>query len=259
VGDEREIKQHMGRKYSNPPIIEAICEFKFAPSSAWDITVPGLLFEKIRADFPLKEQTVRNEIRLEQTQDGVKQHVEVNQLATFLAENRTPFVMVADRHLSIHFTAPYPSWTKVLPTLETVWVALHQIVSPLKIARIGLRFVNRITFKNLADFNIPEYFLFRPELGPSLPQPMAQFAIMAAIPYESENDLCRFQLVSIDNDQPDAMDFLLDIDYALMNVDAVSPDSALQWVATAHDHIEEVFESCITDKLRATFSEIVNE
>lgn len=38
------------RQYRNLPIEEAVCEFRFAPGSAWNLTVPGLFYEKIK-DF----------------------------------------------------------------------------------------------------------------------------------------------------------------------------------------------------------------
>src|SRR5947208_1146199 len=30
----------MSRKYRNPPLIEAVCEFQFDPKSEWDIAIP---------------------------------------------------------------------------------------------------------------------------------------------------------------------------------------------------------------------------
>ncbi|QMS90513.1 hypothetical protein HUN01_24125 [Nostoc edaphicum CCNP1411] len=38
------------RQYPNPPIEEAVCEFRFAPDPAWNLTIPGLFYEKIK-DF----------------------------------------------------------------------------------------------------------------------------------------------------------------------------------------------------------------
>jgi len=34
-------------KYRNPPIEEALCEFRFVPSQDWDPTVPGRFHKKI--------------------------------------------------------------------------------------------------------------------------------------------------------------------------------------------------------------------
>jgi uncharacterized protein (TIGR04255 family) len=39
-----------------PPLVEAVCEFRFAPTDQWDLTVPGRLYDRIRHEFPLREQ-----------------------------------------------------------------------------------------------------------------------------------------------------------------------------------------------------------
>lgn len=36
------------RKYKNPPIVEALCEFRFVPSDEWNLTVPGLIFQELK-------------------------------------------------------------------------------------------------------------------------------------------------------------------------------------------------------------------
>lgn len=35
------------RRYSNPPIEEAVCEFRFLPAEEWDLTMPGRLQSEI--------------------------------------------------------------------------------------------------------------------------------------------------------------------------------------------------------------------
>jgi hypothetical protein len=37
----------------------------------------------------------------------------------------------------------------------------------------------------------------------------------------------------------------------------VKPAEALAWVEEAHSQVEEVFEGCITDKLREMFEEVL--
>ena len=46
----------MGRKYNNPPLIEALCEFQFIPTEPYDSTIPGLFYTQIKGDFPEKQE-----------------------------------------------------------------------------------------------------------------------------------------------------------------------------------------------------------
>ena len=34
---------HQHHRYKNPPIEEALCEFRFKPGQDWDFTIPGKL------------------------------------------------------------------------------------------------------------------------------------------------------------------------------------------------------------------------
>jgi uncharacterized protein (TIGR04255 family) len=56
--------------YNNSPIIESICEFRFTEDTNWDITVPGLIFEDVRTEYPYKEQRTTQEISLSPIASG---------------------------------------------------------------------------------------------------------------------------------------------------------------------------------------------
>ena len=60
--------QPVSRQYPNPPVIEAVCEFRLPPDSEWDLTVPGLVYEHIRDQVPTEgtERSVQG-IELERT------------------------------------------------------------------------------------------------------------------------------------------------------------------------------------------------
>ncbi len=47
----------MGEKYVNPPVVEVVCEFKVSEKKAWDLAVPGLLYNKIKDLFPKRQQS----------------------------------------------------------------------------------------------------------------------------------------------------------------------------------------------------------
>ena len=49
---------------------------------------------------------------------------------------------------------------------------------------------------------------------------------------------------------------MLDIDYFLVQPHKVAVSDALQWVEEAHLRVYEIFEGCITDKLRVRFKEV---
>lgn len=44
------------RRYRNPPIEEALCEFYFDPSEEWDLTIPGKLHTELGDEYSGKPQ-----------------------------------------------------------------------------------------------------------------------------------------------------------------------------------------------------------
>ena len=46
----------MRRKYAKPPLVEAVCELHFDPSSPFDLAVPGLVYERVKNTFKERQQ-----------------------------------------------------------------------------------------------------------------------------------------------------------------------------------------------------------
>ena len=62
----------MGRRYKNPPIVEALCEFEFISSQPWDLTIPGLIYEKVKDEFPDKRQQIGIGVQFKPTEKGLE-------------------------------------------------------------------------------------------------------------------------------------------------------------------------------------------
>ena len=78
----------MRRKYRNPPIIEAVCEFRLAPDSKWDLTIPGLVYEKVSKEFPNKEQRLIQEVEITKGSQGIQQQIRTSERILFLNSDR---------------------------------------------------------------------------------------------------------------------------------------------------------------------------
>ena len=45
------------REYPSPPIVEVICQVTFAKPVPWSAATPGLLYGRIRDDYPAEPKT----------------------------------------------------------------------------------------------------------------------------------------------------------------------------------------------------------
>lgn len=241
----------MGRKYVNPPVIEAICEFRLTPDTNWDITIPGLFYEKVKEHFPHREQRIVQEIEVIQDSQSLQQQLRTSERILLFAENRSLLIQLGPRLLVVNALKPYPTWAGFKPKIEEAFGALSTTIELKGLQRVGLRYINRIEMP-LPQLDLARYFQFYLYLGPNLPQNTDNFFAWADFVYADGRDRCRVQLKSV----PDHIAVILDIDYFLSKEKGVPETEAINWIEEAHNRVEEVFEGCVTDQLRDLFQEV---
>lgn len=243
----------MGRKYANPPLIEAVCEFRFTVDTPWDLTIPGLFYEQVKDTFGQREQRMVQEVELTQGPDGLQQQIRTSERIVLFTQDKKILVQLGPRLLVVNALKPYPTWQGFKSHIEMAWTGLQAVLDVSGLQRIGLRYINRIELPP-QPAQLAAYFEFYPYVGPHLPQQMASFIVGGEFFYSEGRDRSRVQLTSaLDSEEKRA--FMLDIDYYLSRPGAVEISHALEWVEKAHTQIEETFEGCISDSLRALFKE----
>lgn len=248
----------MKKRYKNPPIQEAVCEFRLKPDSKWDITVPGLIYEKLREEFPNKKKRINRGIQKRQTSKdskGEEYQIITDERIQFLAKDKKSFVQIGSGILSINCLDPYPGWDLFRPQIKHGFDALTSVVEFKELHRVGLRYINRIELAG-TRVELENYFQFRPFLGQDVPQEMERFIVGCEVLPDGKTDICRVQLTDARPRKSGNAGFLLDIDYSPRQLQNISADKALEWVEQAHNQIEKIFEACICDSLRKIFEEV---
>jgi uncharacterized protein (TIGR04255 family) len=244
------------RKYANPPIVEAVCEFRLRPDLELDPTIPGMFYERVRGEFPNKERKLVQDVSITQKQEGFSHQIRTTERAWFLSDDRKTIVQIGARVLAVSRLNLYPGWSVLKPVIETAFKALAGIVGVGVLERIGLRYINRIQISG-RPVNLGEYFEYRPLFGPSLREKsLASFLVACTLPFCEGRDACNVQLTTPAPEQAAGSTFVLDVDYFLSRPRSVSEEGAMEWVETAHGNVLEIFESCITDRLREIFQEV---
>jgi len=246
----------MSKAYANSPIVEAVCEFRFQEDPRWDLTIPGLAYEKLKDEFPDREQRLLQQTKVTSGPQGkVEQELLVEERVVFLSRDKNSFVQLGRGVLSIHCLKPYPRWSGFAPKIERSLGILTGILGDPHIGRIGLRYVNRIEFPD-SPVDLDAYFEFKPLLGKRLPQTMSSFVIACVFPFSAGRDSCRLHLATGVAEDKREGPVLLDIDFFVNDPGAVPIEDAMQWVGYAHEEVELLFEGCITDRLRLVFGEV---
>lgn len=244
----------MTRKYRKPPIVEAVCEFRFEPGN-WDNAMPGLIWEQVRSPFPKRRDAVRFEIQSVPGPGGFEQRVIQEPLTQYLQEDEKLFMQVGSKVLTVNRLAPYASWQEFKPLIQQAFQEYSHQASPKAITRIGLRYINRIELPG-DKVDLEDILEFRPHVGDALPKDHASFTVGAEFLFEGKRDVLRLQIASTKPERESRLALILDLDYfSLLPDETVSADIA-QWLEVAHGHIEDAFEGSITDRLRQSFEEV---
>lgn len=172
----------------------------------------------------------------------------------FSSEDEKVLIQVGTRLLSVNHLKPYSSWQNFLLLIQDSFNAYCEVAEPKSVHRFGLRYINTIEIVD-QPVDLKEYFEFRPYVGDNLPQNLGPFLISVQLPFENSRDILNLRLSSLAGSSSDTTTVILDIDYFLAQPDKVDLDEVFTWVDTAHTHIEEIFEACITDQLRHIFEE----
>lgn len=244
----------MPRRYGKPPITQAICEFQFVSDKVWDWTIPGLIYPKISGEFPIKQQEQAFELSLtpQVQRPPVQQFSTALSKMQFLKNDKSAIVQIGPDLLGINVQTPYPGWPNFLKLISEQLQIYLDTASPKGFKRIGVRYINNIQIK--ADtIETTKYFQYYPHLPETIEQRHGPFSMRVVHAYNDERDALVINFATIIPSEQSS--YILDLDYFLMQPAKVQLSDGLKWVDDAHAKVEEMFEACITDDLRAVFEE----
>lgn len=244
----------MRRVYKNPPIEEALVEVQFAQPSDWDLTIPGRLHEALKADYPgkLRQQKLITANVVLGSAEQLPTLSTIGGLGKvqFPTEDGRRLIAVGPNVMSIHVLRPYPGWEDFRSRIERGLRAYCGVVAPTAVARIGLRYINRISLPG-PNVRLEEHFRCATPNIDGVPESTTGFAHRDELRYPDDVQLL---LTYASLAAPDASaSFLLDIDLVQTLDTPLSVDRVLVHIDNLRERERVAFEALITDKLRATF------
>lgn len=247
-------------KYNNPPIEEALCEFRFAPGPAWNLTVPGLFYEKIKDAYPGEPQQqnlIQAEVQIGQV--PANSEVALRQGMTkllFQSADAKKLVGVGYDLLSIHSLRPYEGWESFGPRINESFQAYLEVAKPVGVTRIALRYINRIAISANQAIQLNEYFTIYPQLPDGVPGNISGFLNRTESIYEDIPIRLAIILSDVVGPVEEAV-FILDLEASQDWVEKpLAVEEALSNLHELKQREGQAFESLITDRARELFDVI---
>ena len=249
------------RRYRNPPIEEALCEFRFPPEQDWDPTIPGKLQTKFGDEYTGKPREQRVvEVGLE-AQEGKPSNLRYGEglaRVQLVTRDGKRMVGVGPDVLSVHMLRPYhdplrsdhSGWDEFQPRISAALDAYWEVAEPIGVCRIGIRYINKIVIPQ-EEVQVGSYLRCAlPEVN-GLPNWLSNFVSRVEYVYP-DGVLLVLSQGSVDAPK-DHVGFLLDIDVIWESTEPITRDEALMKADDLRAREREAFETVITNKAREIF------
>jgi uncharacterized protein (TIGR04255 family) len=126
------------------------------------------------------------------------------------------------------------------------------ITNPLKVVRVGVRFINRLDLPNPngGGVDLDQYLRTAPRIAPELPQQLESFFLRFQLLTAGEPP-ARLTITEtgLEPANPDVVSILLDIDAFVQGIEVAGP-TAWQFIERLRHEKNSAFESSITDATR---------
>ncbi len=246
----------MPLRYQKPPLVEALCELRFAsdPDRPWDWAVPGLLYDKLRDTFPTRRE--RHAIALPLAGPApLGPATGTIERLQFVSSDENTMVQLAPDLLAVNSLRPHLGWPDLRDTLLDVLAAYQTIAAPTALTMAAVRYINRVEIPLRSGFALERFFAVLPGLPEGVPQNVTTFLMHTEVGYEDPPALFRFRFGTTASAE-DMAAFMLDYEHVSPAHDAPKFEALREWLDAGHDRIERAFVGSFTS---ATHAEIFQE
>jgi uncharacterized protein (TIGR04255 family) len=244
------------KQYKNLPIEEVVVGINFTEDSPWDITFPGLLFEKIKDSFSEKEQLNRLVLNLGIREGSLETKQVIGEMPSFSTPDKTMRIELTRDSLVIRHLKPYIGWDRFMEVIKKVLGARWGIADATT-ANLELLYTNKFKFEGAVDLS-QTYLNIFPGLKGKL-DAVQYTAFITGIMGEASNmvgteclpdDIIRIEAVSVSE-----LTVALNLLFFNNKIRYSQAKEVSGWLQRAHEALNQVFEASITEEIRKTFGD----
>lgn len=242
-------------QYRNPPIVEAVCEFRFAEID-WDVTLPGRFYLAINDSYPEKPQSLQEQsMTLEKGELALRSISKIR----FFGSDSNRQISLAPATLSIHDLKPYSGWTQFKQRIFDAYNKFRQITDTGYLQRVGIRYINHIHIAQNGSIDLEGYFTNLQKNPPGLPINVKAFFQRIEYLYPQEEISAR--VITTDSainseyqDNPTYATIALDIDVFMeLQKSPQTNERIFELVEDLRNKERLIFEALITNTTRELF------
>jgi uncharacterized protein (TIGR04255 family) len=242
------------KHYSKAPIVEAAIDLRCEFASEQSIDNLQRVRELLVSEYPIKEDLIELRAQIAPA-TGITSEQKTSGLRALTSE-RSRIAGIGIGGFTFSWLAPYDRWESLRDEAFRIWGLYSSITTPVKVTRVGVRFINRLDLPNPggAGVDLDQYLRTAPRIARELPQQLESFFL-------------RFQILIAGNPpanltitetgvapfSPEVVSVLLDIDAFVQGLE-VTAETAWQIIERLRHEKNSAFEYSITDATRSLIS-----
>ncbi|GAA4296027.1 TIGR04255 family protein [Mycobacterium paraffinicum] len=240
------------RKYPNPPIVEVICQVTFTEAVSWSAASPGLLYARIRDDYPAEPNA---QTAIEASVDGENGQLQVKRGGlrfVYSNSDQNRRLVANEDNLSVNALPPYENWDSLATRFREALKAFRDEFGAFTPAAVSLRYINRVivpgeSVRPTDYFNVPVVMAHQPDS-----RTRAFVSRSESISAETSIETT-VTFASVAHAVEGESAFMLDIDLSIPAPSDADVDQMVELATVLHKWENHEFESSITDACRKLF------
>lgn len=245
------------RDVQNPPIVEAVAAFRFAPDVVWSDEV----FDRVRTDLTeIYGGPVRQEVQVYlearfQDGDATTSTNQVPHRVLLQSHDQSGLVGLAKGTVSVHVLKPYPGWREFQRRIEEALAVVRRHAIDVRVVEVAVRYIDRIALPSGVIPDLAAYFTAIPKRPSRMPTALSSFQSIV----EAQDPETGTVVVLTTSAVPpgDAESFVMMYDLNLVQPyraeDALPVEHAMSVLERLHDLQYDIFIDSITPRAKALF------
>ena len=241
----------MRRIYKKPPLIEALCEIRFAGTEG-DFTTWGNFYNKIKDFYPNKNEIPSGiEVQFTQSTGSINPSKSVKH---FTSSDNAQLIQVTEDSLTFNRLSPYLGYDNLKKSFAEVLKIYTEIFCPKQFMQLSMRYVNQIVIPH-SEFLLEDYLGLAIIFPEGMTKALGGLFIQFQVAPQVEKHLLQGTLRSAPSIPEGNSVFFLDVLDAFPGNSEFDENTILNIMDEAHANIEHIFEKIIQEKLRELFQE----
>lgn len=242
------------KQYLKSPIVEARIDIKVQCSPEQEVANLLQMGTVIESEYGVRDQLFHLHSNVDVDFDSKKvldSSTFNNPVGyTFQSNNKKATIEARLDGFTFSHSSPYPGWDIFLEKGFKLWNIYHQIISPVTINSLSLRYLNRIDIPlPSSGIDLQDYLRTVPEVSSDLPE-VARYVLYLQIPIEEIDSIAHVTQTSLPKPSSDIASIALDINIIKQGTISQDTEDILNTLNLIHPHASRIFESSITDVAR---------